>query len=341
MLPFLYRTPAKAFGLVFGFFILLIAFVLSIVLGATSIRLADAFRSLTDYDVTSSAHVIVRTARLPRALIATLVGSNLAVAGALMQALTRNPLASPSVFGVNAGAVLLVVLALTFLPIASFGQLVWIAFFGAALAASIVYMLGSSGRDGLSPIKVVLAGSAVTALFASLTQGMLVMNESGLQDVLFWLAGSIAGRDADVLLPVLPYMIAAGVAALLLARPVAILASGEDVAKSLGQKTAAVKLISAATIVVLAGSSVAVAGSIGFVGLVVPHVARFLVGPDYRWIVPYSALLGAILLLAADIAARFLIMPGELPIGVMTGLIGAPFFIYIARKEFRGKRSRS
>lgn len=337
MLPLLYRTPAKVIGLVIGFFILLVSFASSIIFGVTDISLKAIYQSFVAYDVTSDEHVIVQTTRLPRALIATLVGANLAVAGALMQALTRNPLASPSIFGVNAGAIFFIVLALMFLPVDSLSVLVWVAFFGAAVAALTVYLLGSIGRDGLTPVKIVLAGAAISALFTSFTQGLLVLDETGLQDVLFWMAGSIAGRDTEVLYPVLPYMLAAGAAALLLAGPVSILHSGEDIAKGLGQKTAVVKMACAATIVVLAGSSVAVAGSIGFVGLVVPHVARFLVGVDYRWIVPYSAVLGAILLLNADIAARFLIAPGEVPIGIMTALIGAPFFVYLAGKSFRSK----
>ncbi|GEN33973.1 FecCD family ABC transporter permease [Aneurinibacillus sp. UBA3580] len=337
MSPLLRQTPVKAWGLVFGFFILVICFGASIVLGTTKISVMTAVESFIHYDLSSNEHVIIQTTRFPRALFAAMIGGNLAVAGALMQALTRNPLASPSIFGINAGAVFFVIVALTFLPISSLDQLVWVAFLGAGFAAFAVYFLGSLGRDGLTPVKVVLAGSAMTALFTSFTQGMLVIDEAGLQNVLFWLAGSIAGKSAEELLPLLPYMIVAGITALVLAQPVNILASGEDVAKGLGQRTALVKLAVAVTVILLAGSSVAVAGSIGFVGLVIPHVARFLVGIDYRWVIPYSAVLGAILLLLADIVARYVVMPGELPIGVMTGLIGGPFFIYIARKGLRSK----
>lgn len=318
---------------------LAVAFTLSISLGTTPIRFATAIESFLHYNLSSNEHVIIRTTRLPRAIFAALIGGNLAVAGALMQALTRNPLASPSLFGINAGAVFFVVLALSYLPIASLGQLVWVAFAGAAIAALAVYFLGSIGKDGLTPVKIVLAGAAITALFASFTQGMLVLNESGLQDVMFWMAGSIAGKDTETLAPVLPYMIGAGIAALLLARPINILTSGEDIAKGLGQRTLLVKLAAAAAIVLLAGSSVSVAGSIGFVGLVIPHVARFFVGADYRWIIPYSAILGGILLLLADVAVRFVIMPSEVPLGIMTALVGAPFFVYIARKGFRSKEA--
>lgn len=341
MVPLFSRSSFRALGLLTAIALLLVSFALSVALGTTKIGLLATVESFLRYDVASSEHVIIRTTRLPRAIYATLIGANLAVAGALMQGLTRNPLASPSLFGINAGAVSCVVLALTFLPVSSMEQLVWFAFLGAAIAALTVYFLGSLGREGLTPMKVVLAGAAMTALFSSITQGMLVLNETGLQSVLFWLAGSIAGKELDGLAPVLPYMLIAGIAALALAHPVNILSSGEEMAKGLGQRTALVKAAVALAVVLLAGSSVAVAGSIGFVGLVVPHIARYLAGVDYRWIIPYSAVLGAILLLLADIAARFLIMPGEIPIGVMTAMVGGPFFIYIARKGFRPKGGAS
>ncbi|WNC17524.1 iron ABC transporter permease [Brevibacillus brevis] len=337
MRPLFHQTSWKTAGLVFGFLLLIVCFLLSIALGSTPIGFLTTVESFIHFDPSSTDHVIILTTRLPRAIFAMLIGANLAVAGALMQALTRNPLASPSIFGINAGAVFFVVLALAFLPITSLDQLVWVAFAGAAVAAMAVYFLGSLGRDGLTPVKVVLAGAAMSALFSSFTQGMLVLDEAGLQSVLFWLAGSIAGKATEGIVPVLPYMLLAGVCAQALAQPVNILTSGEDVAKGLGQRTFAVKVLVAITVVLLAGSSVAVAGSIGFVGLVIPHISRFFVGVDYRWIIPYSAILGAILLLLADIAARFLIMPGEVPIGVMTAVIGAPFFVWIARNGFHSK----
>ncbi|TBL74690.1 iron ABC transporter permease [Paenibacillus thalictri] len=316
---------------------LAVCFMLSIVLGANHTGFAAAIQSFIHYDASSTEQVIIQTTRLPRAIVAMLVGANLAVSGALMQALTRNPLASPGIFGINAGAVFFVVLALALFHITTLTSMIWIAFAGAAVAALTVYALGSMGRDGLTPLKIVLSGAAMTAFFSSFTHGMLVLNETRLQDVLFWMAGSVAGRDLDMLAPVLPYMLLAGVMALLLARPVNLLASGEEVAKGLGQRTMLVKLAAALAIVLLAGSSVAVAGAIGFVGLVIPHIARFLVGADYRWVIPFSAILGAVLLLLADLAARFVIMPAEVPIGVMTALVGAPFFIYMARKGLRSK----
>lgn len=339
MKPLLQRNRSKLIGLVVALLLLAVAFIASIALGTTPIAPSTTLEALVSYNPADNEQLIIMTTRVPRAAIALAVGAALAIAGALMQALTRNPLASPGLFGINAGAVLAVVLALTLLPLSSLSQLVWAAFIGAAGAALLVYVLGSLGGGGMSPIRLVLAGSALSALFGAMTQGLLVLDESGLQNVLFWLAGSVAGKELPLLQQVLPYMITGGIAALGLGYPLTVLSSGEDVAKGLGQRTLLVKAIAAAAVVLLAGSAVAVAGSIGFVGLVMPHFARYLAGTDYRWVIPYSAVLGGILLLAADIVARFPVQPGELPLGVVTGLIGMPFFIYIARTGFRGKEA--
>lgn len=339
MKPLLQRNSSKLIGLVAALLLLAVAFIGSVALGTTPIAPSTTLEALVSYNPADNEQLIIMTTRVPRAAFALAVGAALAIAGALMQALTRNPLASPGLFGINAGAVLAVVLALTILPLSSLSQLVWAAFIGAAGAALLVYVLGSLGGGGMSPIRLVLAGSALSALFGAMTQGLLVLDESGLQNVLFWLAGSVAGKELPLLQQVLPYMITGGIAALGLGYPLTVLSSGEDVAKGLGQRTLLVKAIAAAAVVLLAGSAVAVAGAIGFVGLVMPHFARYLAGTDYRWVIPYSAVLGGILLLAADIVARFPVQPGELPLGVVTGLIGMPFFIYIARTGFRGKEA--
>ncbi|MGA9287934.1 MAG: iron ABC transporter permease, partial [Anaerobacillus sp.] len=241
----------------------------------------------------------------------------------------------PSILGVNAGASFVIVIAVTFFSVTSLTVFSWLAFLGAAVASIVVYVLGSLGREGLTPMKLTLAGAAIAAMFSSLTQGMLVLNEKALEDVLFWLAGSIEGRSLEMLSSVAPYIGVGLIGALFISTKINTLVMGEDIAKGLGQRTLLVKGGAAVLIVFLAGGSVAVAGPIGFIGIVVPHVARYFTGPDYRWIIPYSALLGAILLLVADIAARYVIMPLEAPVGVLTAVIGTPFFIYIARKEFK------
>lgn len=325
-------TPLKILGLVICALLFIISFILSIAYGKTSIPFQLVYDAFFHYDESITEHIIVTTSRLSRAVIACVIGASLAIAGALMQALTRNPLAAPDIFGINAGAIFFIVFAATFFSVDSLVHYMWIAFLGAGVAGVSVYFLGSLGRDGLSPIRIVLAGAAITAIFVSFTQGLLVIDEQGLQSVLFWLAGSVAGRSMDMLLPILPFMISSIVITLFLGRSINILMSGEDIAKGLGQNTLLIKIVIGVIVVILAGGSVAVAGSIGFIGLMVPHMVRGFVGTDYKWIIPYSALVGGTLLLLADIVARFIIMPQEMPIGVMTAILGTPFFIYIARR---------
>jgi iron complex transport system permease protein len=329
---FLKSNTAKVIGLCIGIIFFLLSICASILLGYTDTTWKMAIEAYTNFNG-SNEHLIIQTTRVPRALIAAAVGSSLAIAGAIMQALTKNPLASPGIFGVNAGAGFFVVLTITFLSTASLNQLTWSAFLGAAVAAVTVYVLGSLGKEGLTPMKLTLAGAAMAAFFSSFTQGLLVVNEKALEEVLFWLAGSVQGRDLDVLVSVLPYLSVAWIGSLLIANQINVLSMGEDVAKGLGQKTILIKLSAALVIVFLAGSSVAIAGPIGFIGIVVPHLARSLVGIDHRWIIPFCGLLGGILLMIADVGARYVIMPEEVPVGVMTAVIGTPFFIYIARRR--------
>lgn len=327
------RTSSyKWLGLLIGIAAVVLFMGISISVGVTKIPLSKVMESFTHYNG-SNEHLIIRTTRVPRAVIAAVVGASLAIAGAVMQALTRNPLASPATLGVNAGASLFIVAAVSFFSITSLTALMTIGFVGAAVAAFTVYFLGSVGREGLTPIKLTLAGAAIAALFASLTQGLLVMNEKGLDELMFWLTGSVEGRKLEMVEPVFPFVILGWVLALLLAGKINVLTMGEDVAKGLGQRTGWTKLMGAFVIILLAGGSVAIAGPIVFVGLVVPHVARTLVGIDHRWLLPYCGVLGALFLLAADIGGRFIMNDQEIPVGVMTAMIGTPFFIYIARRK--------
>ena len=325
------HTGGKLIGLLIGMCGLLLCIGLSIVMGYTNTSIETAIQAFQHFDG-SNEHIIIQDVRLPRALIAAAVGSSLAIAGALMQALMKNPLASPDIIGINAGASFFIVVAMMMFSVNSLQAFTWIAFIGAASAAIIVYFFSGVGGGGLTPLKLTLAGAAIAALFSSLTQGLLVMDESALDQALFWLAGSVEGRKLEILLSVLPYLAAATVLALLLAPKINLLTMGEDVAKGLGQRTGTVKLLIAVSFVLLAGGSVAVAGPIGFLGIIVPHIVRSLVGNDYRWVLPYCGVLGGILLLVADIGARYVIMPEEVPVGVMTAFVGTPFFIYIARK---------
>ncbi|MFF5995659.1 iron ABC transporter permease [Lysinibacillus sp. KU-BSD001] len=323
---------SKTVGLIGLLGLVVALFYCSLAMGQTSISFKTAWDVMTDYDPNNTEHLIIATSRLTRAVIALIIGMNLAIAGILIQTLTRNPLAAPDLLGVNAGAIFFIVVAITWFNIQSLTHYMWFAFLGAGIAGVAVFFLSSFGRDGLTPIKVILAGTALSALFISFTQGLLVIDEQSFQTVLFWLAGSVAGRDMEMLLSVLPILVIALILSLFIGKAMNIFSSGDDVAKSLGQNVGMLKVFMGLLIIVLAGGSVAIVGSIGFVGLIVPHIAKGLVGNDYRWTIPFGALLGSSLLLAADITARFLIIPQEVPIGVMTAFIGGPFFIYLAKK---------
>ncbi|WP_284036267.1 iron ABC transporter permease [Neobacillus sp. 114] len=329
-------SSLKLAGLLAAIILMLLLMCASVIFGYTDTNLQMAIDAFTNNNG-SNEHIIIQTVRLPRALIASVVGASLAIAGVLMQTLTKNPLASPGIFGINAGAGFAVVVAITLFSIDSTQGFNALAFLGAAVAAISVYVIGSVGRGGLTPMKLTLAGAAMAAMFSSFTQGLLVLNEALLDQVLFWLAGSVSGRKLETLVSVLPYIGVGWLGSLMISGKMNILAMGEDVAKGLGLNTGFIKIAIGVLVILLAGGSVTVAGPIGFVGIVVPHITRSIVGIDHRWVIPMAGVLGAILLLAADIAARYLLMPSEVPVGVMTAIIGTPFFIFIARKGFNAR----
>lgn len=323
----------KALGIVLGVILTLGAWLSSIALGTTSMPASTLVDAFLHYDPASTQHIILRTERLSRAVIAALVGASLAVAGALMQALTRNALASPSVLGINAGAMFFVVTASSLFALRSPIAYVWAGLIGAAVAGVLVYLLGLRGREGLSPIRVVLAGVAITALFVSFSQGLLIVDQQRFESILFWLAGSVSGQRLEAVMPLLPLFLGAGVLCVVLQRHLNALVLDDEVVRGLGLRTGLVKMLVGVAVIVLAGGSVAIAGMIGFVGLIVPHMVRGLFGMDHRWVLPGCALLGASLLLLADTLARFIIPPQEIPVGVMTALLGTPFFLYLARRR--------
>ncbi|MEH2311586.1 MAG: iron ABC transporter permease [Nostoc sp.] len=320
----------RIFSLCIGLLVVLLGILASISYGATDISIAKILTAFTNYD-DSTEHIIIRSMRLPRTLIASMVGASLAVAGALMQGLTKNPLAAPGILGINAGAALAVVTVVFGLGTSTPALITLVAFIGALIAALIVYSLGSLGQGGSTPLNLTIAGAALTALLSSITTGVLILSQRTLEEVRFWLAGSLAGRDFNLFLTVLPWMIVGLLTAFALSRQINVLSLGESVATGLGQQTGWIKLATALSVVILAGSAVALAGPIGFVGLVVPHLARGVMGVDYRWVLPGAAVFGADLLVWADLAARWLIRPQELPVGVMTALLGAPFLLYLVR----------
>ncbi len=328
------QKPSLLAGLGLGMIALLIGLIYSITLGARDIPLPTILESFVTFNG-SFDHLVVQTIRLPRSLMAMAVGAALAVSGALMQGLTRNPLAETGILGIEAGGALAVVVTLFLLGSSSLTVYAAVAFLGAAIAAISVYGLGSLGRGGATPLNLTVAGAAMTGFISAITTAILIVSQRTLEEIRFWLAGSLAGRDFDLFLRVLPFMLLGLLLALLLGKQITTLSLGEDLAKGLGQQTVWVKVLTAVSVVLLAGSAVAIAGPIGFVGLVVPHMVRFWIKTDYRWIVPYAAIWGAILLLVSDIAARVLFKPQEIPVGVMTAIIGAPVFVYLAKSKVK------
>lgn len=318
-----------------GFLVILaIAFaclVWSITLGAANINYETIYEALTDTTTEEFNHLVIRTVRFPRVLAGMIAGAGLATAGAIMQGLTRNPLGDSSILGINAGASFAVVLCVYLarhLPLSAYAPA---AMTGAALAAIIVYGLGSMGRGGATPLRLTLAGVILTAFVTALTTAMLIQDQKTLEQIRFWTSGSLAGREMPIVQQTAPFILIGVLGAFLLGRQITLMSMGEDIAKGLGQNTGWIKILAAIIVVLTAGGAVALAGPIGFVGLIVPHIARFMVGVDYRWILPYSAMMGAILVTVADIGARLVIRPQELPVGIMMAIIGAPFFVYLAR----------
>ncbi len=304
--------------------------------GSVPLEAAVVLDAFTGFDATLDSHLIVRSIRLPRTLIGLAVGAALALAGAALQTVTRNALASPGVLGVNTGASFAVVTAVYLLGITSPSAYVWFAFAGAAVTTVLVWLVASAGRGGPTPVKLALAGAVVTALLSSWIAAVLLLSSETLDVVRFWLAGSLAGRDLAVLAAVAPFLAAGMLIVLGGARQLDVMALGDDVARGLGQRTALVRGAMAVATVLLAGGSVAAAGPIAFVGLAVPHAVRGLVGVGHRWVLPYCLLAGPVLLLTADVLGRIVMRPGELQVGIVTALVGAPVLIVLARRRTLG-----
>ena len=324
-------TRGTGFGMAVGALVLVA--LASVAYGSKPIPLGTVWDALWGYDGSHEDHLIVRSLRIPRTGIGLAVGAALGLAGAVMQGLTRNPLADPGILGIEAGASLAVVVGIYAFHLTSLTSYVWFAFAGAAVASAVVYGLGSLGRGGATPVKLALAGAALAALLTSFTSAILLLDVATLDEYRFWVVGSLAGRNGDVAVRVLPFIAAGTVLALGSARSLNALALGEDVARSLGQRVGLARVAAALAIVVLCGAAVAAAGPIAFVGLTVPHVARAIGGPDHRWVLPWSMVLAPILLLGADVVGRLVARPGELQVGIVTAAIGAPFFIALVRRR--------
>jgi iron complex transport system permease protein len=307
---------------------------LSIAIGARSISLSTVVQLLFARDGSDAAYVVWEL-RIPRTLIGIAVGASLGVAGAVMQALTRNPLADPGLLGINAGASAAAALSVSVLGLTDLRAFVWFAFAGAAIAGTVLYMI--AGRGGASPVRLALAGTAVSAALTGLTQGMTLLDQQTLDQMRFWTVGSLQRADGATLARVAPFLVVGLVLALLLARPLNALALGDDAGKALGAHLGRTRLLSLLAVTLLAGAATAAVGPLVFVGLAVPHMVRAITGPDQRWMLPYCAVLAPTLLLAADVLGR-VIAPEEIDVGVVTALLGAPVFIWLVR---RNKAARS
>jgi iron complex transport system permease protein len=304
----------------------------SLAVGARAIPLEQVWAAI--WQPTGSADdVVVRSLRAPRTVLGIGVGVALGVAGALMQGHTRNPLADPGLLGVSAGAAFLVVVGIHVGGVTSPSGYVWFAFAGAFAASVLVFLLGSLGRGGPTPVTLALAGVAVSAFLGALTSAVVLADGATLDAFRFWAVGALAGRDAAVAGQVAPFLAVGLLLALANAPALNLLVLGEDVARGLGQSLAVARWTGLVAITLLTGAAVAACGPVGFVGLVVPHVARHVTGPDHRWLLPAAGLAGAVLLLVADVVGRVVVRPGELQVGIVLGLLGAPFFVALVRRR--------
>ncbi|MER8092386.1 iron chelate uptake ABC transporter family permease subunit [Streptomyces goshikiensis] len=325
-------TALRGAGLLVALAALILISLLSVWLGTRDIPFTSTWSVLWNPDG-SQTSVIIHSYRIPRTVLGLLVGIALGLSGALMQALTRNPLADPGLLGVSLGASTGVVVAIAFLGVGTALGYVWFAFAGAALASVAVYLLGSAGRKLATPDRLVVAGAAVTAVLYAFNSAVLLLDPRAFNQFRFWTVGALAGRRMDVVWVIAPFVVTGLVVALLLAPSLNALAMGEQLGRALGVSIGRTRVLGVVSVMLLCGAATAAAGPIGFVGLVVPHVARFVVGPDQRWVMAYSMLLAPVLLIGSDVLGRVLGAPGEVQVGIVTAFIGAPLFLVLCRRR--------
>ncbi|MBL0799719.1 iron ABC transporter permease [Streptomyces albidoflavus] len=327
------RRPAgvRALWLLVVLLVLAAVMVASFAHGSRDVPWADVQAAIGGADGTLGEAAAAK--RIPRTLLAVVIGAALALSGAVMQGVTRNPLADPGILGVNMGASLAVVTGVAFFGLTSPTSYIWVAIVGAAASALFVYTVGTLGRGGATPLKLALAGAATSAAFASLVSAVVLPRNDIAGSFRLWQIGGVGGASYERIGQVLPFLVAGFLLCLLSARALNSLALGDELAAGLGERVALVRAVAALGAVLLCGAATAVAGPIAFVGLVVPHTCRLLVGVDHRWLLPLSMLLGAVLLTAADVVGRVVARPSEIDVGIVTALIGAPFFIYIVRRQ--------
>ncbi|WP_405874385.1 MULTISPECIES: FecCD family ABC transporter permease [unclassified Streptomyces] len=323
------RRAIRAFGLLASVALLVLVALASIAIGAKELPLEQVWHGL--FQDTGTYGDVVVDERLSRTVLGLLAGAALGLSGAVLQALTRNPLADPGLLGINAGASAAVVTAITYFGVTSLNGYVWFAFFGAAAVGALVWFLG--GSRGATPVRLALAGTAISAALYGYLQAVMIMDESALNKMRFWTVGSLSSATNSTILDVLPFFAVGTVLALALARPLNAVAMGDDTAKALGANLNRTRALSMLAATVLCGAATAACGPIAFVGLMVPHVVRSFTGPDLRWILPYATILSPVLLLGADVVGRVVARPSELQVGIITAIIGGPVFILLVRRR--------
>lgn len=329
--PSVRRRAGLALGLLVAVAVLVVVSFASVALGSRDVTPSTVLHAFTAFDPTSTEHTVIREMRVPRTVLGLLAGAALGLGGALLQGVARNPLADPGVMGVNAGAAVAIVVAIMTLGVQDAQGYVWFAFLGAGVATVVVYGIAAVGRDGATPVKLALAGVAVTAALSSVTSAVLLTRTDVLQEMRLWQVGSLAGRYGPVLGQLAPYLVVGILLALTFGRALNGLALGDDVARGLGQRVGLTRGLAFAVVAVLCGAATAACGPIVFLGLVVPHAARLVCGPDYRWVLPWTLVLAPTLLLLCDIVGRLVVAPGELQVGVVLGIVGAPVFVALVR----------
>ena len=326
----LYRRRALGLLVILG--LLVVSVALSLMYGANPLPLDSVWRGLWAHDDTE-ASIIVWTLRIPRTLVGIIVGAAFGVAGALIQALTRNPLADPGILGVNAGAGFAVTLGVGIFGITSAQGYVWFAFLGAAIATVLVYVIGASGGGSASPITLVLAGVALAAVLGGVGTFLTLIDPETFQRLRRWGVGSIDGTNLTDTWQVFPFLIAGLLLALMLSGGLNSIALGDDLAASLGTSITRTRVLGIVAVTLLAGGGTALTGGIGFVGLMVPHIVRWFTGPDQRWVIAYSAMAAPILVLLSDVIGRVIARPGEIEVGIVTAVVGAPVLILLVRRS--------
>ncbi|WP_207786999.1 FecCD family ABC transporter permease [Actinomycetospora cinnamomea] len=328
----------RAVGLLALAALALVVLLVSIGIGSRDIGLAQSWALLVGGDpgtagTSGTEAAVVRDLRVPRGLLALGVGAALALSGAVMQGLSRNPLADPGLLGVNAGASAAVVVAIGVFGIGTVTGYVWFALAGAAVTMAAVHVLGATGRSSGTPDRLVLAGAAVAAVLVALVNAALVLSPRTFDSFRFWNLGSLDGRRTDVLVSVAPFLLVGVVAAFALSRALDTLALGDRAGTALGLDVERTRLLAGGAATVLAGAATAAVGPVAFLGLAVPHAVRFVVGPAHSWLLPYTALLGGIVMLVADVIGRVVAPPGEIQVGVMTAVLGVPVFVALCRRR--------